>query len=153
MSLIRCPEILPLRSGKPSLFLGGGITNCPDWQSYITEDLLKLPDLDIVNPRRADFDSSDGNIRPQIEWERDHLNRVDATLFWFPCETLCPITLFELGNAAARRDEKSTIFVGCHKRYARREDVIIQLSLLRPEVKVVSYLDELIANVRQWYFD
>ena len=149
MKLVRCPDILPANTRKLSLFLGGGITNCPDWQSYMIDSLSNLTDLIVVNPRRLDFDASDGNIRPQIEWERDHLNRVEATMFWFPCETVCPITLFELGYAAAAG---KNIFVGCDKRYTRKDDVIIQLSLLRPEVTVAENLDEMLGNIREWYF-
>ena len=153
MKLIRCPEVMPrafaTNDQKLSLFLGGGITNCPDWQSFMIDGLSNLDNLMLVNPRTVSFDAKDGNIRPQNEWERDHLNRVSATMFWFPCETVCPITLFELGYAASAG---KMIFVGCDKNYSRKEDVIIQLSLLRPEVVVAESLYEMIGNIREWYF-
>ena len=85
--------------------------------------------------------------RTQIEWEYRHLQKAEAALFWFPSETLCPITLFELG-AWSRSDK--LLFVGTHSNYQRRLDVVIQLSLARPEVVVVADLAALAAQVQEW---
>lgn len=37
-----------------AIFLAGGISNCPDWQSQMVE-LLKPSPWIILNPRRANF--------------------------------------------------------------------------------------------------
>ena len=37
-----------------SIFLAGGICDCPDWQSRMVE-LLTPTDMVVINPRRKDF--------------------------------------------------------------------------------------------------
>ena len=132
---------------KPAVFLAGGISGCGDWQSEMTA-LLSSTTLTLLNPRRPDFPMDDPKAaHAQIDWEFRHLRNADAALFWFPRETLCPITLFELG-AWSRSDKP--LFVGTHSQYQRRLDVIIQLSLARPEVVVTEDLATLAAQVQGW---
>jgi len=94
MKLITAPN--HYRSDQEiSLFLGGGITNCPDWQSEMIERLSKT-DYVLYNPRRENFDISNPEESDiQIEWEFRYLNYSTAIMFWFPEQTLCPITLYE----------------------------------------------------------
>jgi len=130
-----------------SVFLAGGITNCPDWQADIVE-MLAPCDLVVFNPRRAYFPIHDPSAAGvQIKWEHDRLRQVSAILFWFPCETICPIVLYELG-AWSMTGKK--IFVGVHPQYQRRQDVEIQTQLVRPEVKIVCSLRELADQVIEW---
>jgi len=149
MKEIKPPSSLTYRSNK-SIFLGGGITNCPDWQRDMVK-MLSVADLILLNPRRDDFDTSDLSMSEnQIKWEFDHLRIADSILLWFTCETLCPITLYELGYWAGQ-DKK--IFVGCHPDYARKFDVEMQLSLLggRKRVKIADSLEELSDQVKKYY--
>lgn len=130
---------------KNSIFLAGGITNCPDWQQEMVQ-LLDDTDLILFNPRRKDFPIGDPNAAlEQIKWEHDHLRTVNMILFWFPCETLCPIVLYELGAWSMTNKQ---IFVGVHPDYARRQDVEIQTSLARPNVTVVYSLEELVGQIK-----
>lgn len=116
----------------PAIFLAGGITNCVDWQNRAEELLANLSikhDQKVVtfNPRRADWDVDDKEVyKEQIAWEHRHLKMADVVLFWFPHETLCPITLFELGKMLGQHKD---IVVGCHEKYARRLDLVEQLKL------------------------
>jgi hypothetical protein len=131
----------------PSLFLCGGITACLDWQTVLAGQLADLP-LTILNPRRRNFPMNDPQAAAgQIAWEHRHLRWATAILFWFPSETLCPITLYELG---AWSMSAKPLFVGTHPGYQRRLDVEIQTRLARPEVRVVSSLAELVGQVRGW---
>jgi hypothetical protein len=128
-----------------SLFLAGGITGAINWQVRAVAALADLP-LTLLNPRRANFPIDDPNAAPtQIEWEHRHLRRATAILFWFPAETLCPIALYELG-AWSKSDKP--LFVGTHPDYQRRQDVVIQTRLVRPEVRVVDSLEALFGQVR-----
>ncbi len=88
----------------------------------------------------------------QIDWKHRHLRKADAVAFWFPCETLCPITLYELGAWSVYRDERGQkpLFIGVHPDYKRRQDVEIQTRLVRPEVPVVGGLPELAECVKRW---
>lgn len=128
-----------------SVFLAGGITDCPDWQEYAISDLDDTS-LVLLNPRRADFPIGNPDAaQAQIKWEYDHLRKADGILFWFPQETLCPIVLFELG-AWSMTDKQ--IWVACHPLYPRRQDVEIQMSLARPDVHVLTNLMSLCDVVR-----
>lgn len=155
MIYIQCPANLehPHRS-KISIFLAGGISNCPDWQIVLRD---KLQDIDavLINPRRYDFDASNKEMeREQITWEYNHLEQATAISFWFPSDTLCPITLLELGAALekVKSGELSKIFIGCDPAYKRVNDVKIQTELrdLTDPVIVVDNLDALAIQIREW---
>lgn len=127
-----------------SVFLAGGISNCINWQAEAVK-LLEYIDFIVVNPRRADFDITDSKCSTeQIEWEHKHLQLCESILFWFPKETLCPITLFEYGKYLVS-DKK--LVVGCHPEYARALDLDVQTRLERPELKVHRNLSRVIAEL------
>ncbi|MBC7809361.1 MAG: nucleoside 2-deoxyribosyltransferase domain-containing protein [Akkermansiaceae bacterium] len=131
----------------PSLFLAGGISDCGDWQSEMIA-LLADSGWSLLNPRREVFDVHDATVsEAQIAWEYRYLRQATAVLFWFPPETLCPITLFELGGALER---SAPVFVGCHPNFARRDDVRVQVALRRPAVPVVGSLDTLADQAKSW---
>ena len=152
MKTITCPDSMGIPSSWKNcmIFLGGGITNCPDWQQDMISLLSSNDDgLVLFNPRRSQFDVSDASQSDfQIQWEYEHLHQSDAIIFWFPKETLCPITLYELGAAATRGDR---LFVGCHPDYQRKFDVIKQLSLVRPDIVVRTSIEEIATDVTNWY--
>lgn len=140
MKLVLAPDRVP---SKSDLFLAGGISNCPDWQSEMVENLTQL-DITVLNPRREIYTDEDSAAK-QIAWEHQALQMVTTISFWFPEETLCPITLFELGVFTQRKNVR--LFVGTHPNYARKFDVIQQLQLARPEVTVVHSLPDLTKQV------
>jgi len=138
-----------------TLFLAGGISGCGDWQSDMVRMLGSEPPdspsdtyrggrlsdrWTILNPRRHDYRDSPDDARRQIEWEYAHLAVADAVSFWFPSETLCPITLLELGRWSGIA---KSIFVGVDPGYARRLDVEVQIGLVRPYVRIAYSLEEL----------
>jgi hypothetical protein len=127
-----------------AVFLAGGISGCFDWQARVAE-LLGGSELVVLNPRRRNFPMGDPSAaREQIAWEFRHLRRAWGRAFWFPPETLCPIALFELG---AWSMESGPLFVGTDPDYARRVDVVEQLRLARPEVRVVHSVEHLAEQV------
>lgn len=111
-------------------------------------ELISDLDIEIINPRRRDWPEGDEQAGlKQIEWEHEYLRRSDLIVFWFPHETLCPITLYELG-AWSMTDVP--ILVGMHPEYARRFDVETQTRLVRPEVNFAYGLEALALQVKQW---
>ncbi|MBC9705301.1 MAG: nucleoside 2-deoxyribosyltransferase domain-containing protein [Enterococcus sp.] len=140
MQVVEAPNQYPEHA---DLFLAGGITGCPDWQSEIISKLSHHSKLVALNPRRSTKFTGDIAVE-QIKWEYKALRSVDTVLFWFPSETLCPITLLELGVFTQR--PQTRLIVGTHPDYARRLDVITQLELARPEVVVQSSLDGLVSE-------
>ena len=150
MQYIEAPYPYPQYVLLKSIFLAGDITNCPDWQQQMVQ-LLHHTDYTLLNPRRKCFPISDPNAsREQITWEHHALRDASVILCWFPCETLCPIVLYELG--AWSMTEKP-LYVGVHPQYARRTDIEIQTSLVRPEVKIVYSPEALAEQVQNHKFD
>jgi hypothetical protein len=119
------------------LFLAGGITNCENWQAKVIKELKDEENLTIYNPRRKKFNITKKSIQEeQIVWEYKHLKEADLICFWFSKETICPITLYELGMWGNSRDHydrmlSKRIFIGIDPEYSRKEDVIIQTILAR----------------------
>lgn len=124
--ITKAPKDLPI-----SVFLAGGITNCPDWQKEVEDHLHLIRTLEFIiyNPRRDDWkDLGDKDLIKQITWEHNAIRQADMVSFWFPKETLCPITLFELGAQLELR-KPTNMVIGCHPEYARKKDVEIQAGL------------------------
>jgi hypothetical protein len=126
ITVYEAPEHVP---APLRLFLAGGITACPQWQPEMIERLEHMDELTIYNPRRENFPIDDSDAaEEQIKWEHEMLHRADLISFWFPCETLCPITLYELGYWTDH-DWDTKIVVGIHPEYDRKQDVFIQTEL------------------------
>ena len=140
-------EGFPLAETETAVFLAGGISGCPDWQRTVGQWLTDT-NLVLLNPRREHYPDDPDAARAQITWEYGYLRRADAVLFWFPCETLCPITLFELGTCSRT---ETPLFVGTHPDYSRKNDVLIQLSLARPEITVADSLHQTVEMLRAWH--
>lgn len=132
-----------------SIFLAGGISNCPDWQTLQAELLMKATNFLVINPRRYDFDTSKHDISiQQIIWEHQYLKAATCIQFWFPKETLCPITLFEFGYWLAQSQlSGKKIFVGCDPGYERLLDVQVQAHLVDPNLKIHSNLGDLYQEI------
>jgi len=121
---------------EPALFLAGGITGCPDWQTQALH-LLRRAGVDwvILNPRRPDYPVADPvAAAEQTAWEYRHLRAAQAILFWFPPSASAqPIALYELGACAAG---VKPLAVGAAPSYPRRLDIMLQLSHARPGLTV-----------------
>ena len=127
--------------GDRSIFLAGGIMETKyDWQQEMT-DRLSDTNLVVLNPRRNDFPKEDPYATThQIKWEYDHLRKADMILFWFPAEAPCMTSLFELGTWSY---SDKPLFVGIEPGYIKRGGMIKQLALVRPDMPVVSNLEDL----------
>jgi hypothetical protein len=133
-----------------SIFLAGGISGCPDWQTPTAESLaMNTPEnVLIMNPRLPGvYDPKDATTAlPQIKWEYDTLRDADMVLFWFPKETLCPITLLELGKELVRAEltHHNRLVIGTEPGYARSLDVETQAKLVFPECRIYDNLSDMI---------
>lgn len=145
---IVCPQ--EASAVAPSLFFAGGISNCPDWQGDFAAMLIDQ-DLTAFNPRRPDFPINDPSASDgQIRWEHKYLKTSSAVSFWFPKETVCPITLYELGTYTFRDTQ---LFIGIHPEYERAAELIAFTSIHRPGLKIVRSLQELADQVKLWVAD
>lgn len=133
----------------PNLFVAGGITGTSNWQKNFIS-MISDCKIAVYNPRRENFDINDKNAqREQIEWEYTFLKEADIISFWFPPETICPITLFELGTVIQKNNTQK-VFVGCHPEYKRIDDVKIQVEFRNPTIRVVESLSVLAEQIKQW---
>jgi len=149
MIVVEAPSRYRNRLGYPMLFMAGGITGAEDWQTKFLEE-LKDEELVVFNPRRKNFDISNEEVEAQqITWEFLHIAKANAISFWLPPQTLCPITLFELGSVLGEKTDRS-IFVGCDPSYARIRDVKVQVGLRNKKIEVVESLSSLASQVKDW---
>jgi hypothetical protein len=100
MNVITAPDD-PKEFERPSIFLGGGITDAPDWQFKAIQMLESF--VTCFNPRRPqgftppDHPQYRQQYQEQIQWEHRYLLAVDVVLFWMPKEALAITTRFEIG--------------------------------------------------------
>jgi len=135
-------EVYSLENNRNiKLFLAGGISNCPDWQSKVLEEIKDVDGLTVYNPRRKNFPINDPKAaEEQITWEYEKLKDADVIAFWFSRGSLNPIVLYELGrwgNSSGKH-----IVIGIDPEYERQQDVEIQTMLSRPEVDIIYDFEE-----------
>lgn len=129
------------------LFLAGGITNCPDWQTEVIEGLSHHSNLNIFNPRRTSYPMDDPlEAERQITWEFDFLKDATEIAVWFSKGSMNPIVLYELGLWVNSRPEIPA-FIGVHPDYPRKVDVEIQTKLARPEIEIVYTIGQLCVQI------
>lgn len=152
MDIITSPNIVELV--KPSVFLAGGITNCPDWQKDFIDNFtnsFSIREVTIVNPRCEEWDDTRDNIevsKEQISWEKNYLDVTTGVVFWFPKETLCPITLFELGGALYSRN---IIAIGIDPEYQRKLDIEVQVGLVNKNIPIVYSVNDLVDETMEYF--
>jgi len=128
------------------LFLAGGITNCSDWQSYVTKELSDVEHLTVYNPRRKNFPINDPKAaEEQITWEFIHLIDSDILFYWFAKGSLNPIVLYEYGAHGIFTERP--IVVGVDPLYERKQDVIIQTQLARPKQVIHNSIQDMIDEI------
>jgi len=139
MKHIQAPNESTWNNNEKKIFLAGGCAT--EWRWELIQ-MLANTSLVFLDPKRDDACSK----KEMVRWEHKHLLLTDAILFWFPKETLCPMTLYELGTWAQTR---KNLFVGVHPDYAKREDVEIRLALA--DVEIVYSLEKLSKRIK-WAF-
>ena len=138
----------PLTEKDIHVFLAGGISNCPDWQSEVIdrlkndEFLKSMNNIVIDNPRREFFDvSQEDDVllqseKDQIEWEFDKLESCDIfSIYFCNSSSVQPICMYELGRNIVRMQEKFPhdwqirIVISVEDGYIRKKDVLLQSEL------------------------
>lgn len=129
---IQAPDDVRQATCPQRIFLAGGISNCPIWQDEVAK-LIDTNKHDVINPRRKnDFESYGDIAAEQIAWEHYAFTVINACIFWFPSETLCPITLLEIGKQLSYIGQDNLVrplIVGWHPEYKRAFDLQEQIKL------------------------
>jgi len=136
-------------SSGASVFLAGGITNCPLWQDEILEKLSST-NLIVFNPRRKDFDiTGPTSSQKQIEWEFKYLSSSWVFSIWFCAseKSDLPICFYELGRHLTLAREHGylhAIVIGVDPNFERKDDVYIQTGLISTDVakRITTSLDD-----------
>lgn len=130
MRLITAPE--KIDTFKKSVFLSGGIANCPDWQDAMV-NFLRGYNLTILNPRRKNFPIEDpSEIEKQINWKFNAINNATVVSFWFSkSDYVHGMALYELGRQLEYRKKRlDTIIIGVEPGYLISKDIYIQTALV-----------------------
>lgn len=112
-----------------------------NWQERIINELSQYDGIDILNPRRPDWDSNweqsidNPHFNAQVNWELDRLNDADYIFMYFQPGTISPISLLELGMFVYEKP----IIVVCPDGYFRKGNVDIVCS--RQSIPVYSDLE------------
>lgn len=131
-----------------TLFLGGGITGCPDWQQMVIAKLSGYQ-LTIWNPRRPMFIMGDKlEARRQTDWEIDRLRRADINAYWFSNCTLNPITLMEIGESFGYKEK---IVLGMDPDYERSWDLEFRMERYHSYEPIAYTLDEFVKNIKDGF--
>jgi hypothetical protein len=71
---VECPD--EFDGDGPGLFLAGGITGCPDWQSEV-RNLIEPSEWTLLNPRRS--------AGSEINWNDEAQSRPQTYKRWGKC--------------------------------------------------------------------
>lgn len=145
MLVITAPTNYEASALQTTIFLGGGIQKCWEWQQACIDEIKRLAkvhkintsNLVIYNPRRPVFDkdAKTREIQKQIEWEYHHLEYCDIfSMYFCESESVQPICMYELGRNVAKKFHQYTperaansIVVSAEIGYSRYLDVAYQL--------------------------
>ena len=133
-----------------SIFLAGSIEMgvAEDWQSKVIEAFEGCYNIDILNPRRTDWDSSweqkitNPQFHEQVSWELDCLEKCDIILMHFSPGTQSPISLLELGLFHTKK-----MVVCCPEGFWRKGNVDIVCE--RYSIPVLESLDDAIQGIKE----
>lgn len=153
MKIITAPERIVNNTTSQNsiwIFLAGGITSCPDWRTEVITQLNKNYATDsritILNPKRENFNVSDTTeMLRQIKWEYRAIKKCDIFgMFFCESESVQPISMYELGkqlsyyNSVFDYAEKIMhVEIGVEEEYSRKDDVIVQSSLMGYPVDIL----------------
>ncbi len=143
--VIKCPD-MTMGQVRESVFVGGGITGCPDWQVDFCSMVIQAVTaarkdmaFELFNPRRDNFPIDDPNASyEQIRWEWNLLKAAKAVSMWFPKHSEGPISLFELGRWLCN---PKPIYVGIENGYPREIELRASVEALRPGLPISTSLE------------
>lgn len=135
-----------LGNSQLSFFLAGGSTNWRDTVEKTLECNEDFHSVALIDP----FDTIDSGYEPFLNtaWEAKMARKADCIVFWFSKESECSISLFEFGYTI--RDSTKPVIVGIEPGYSKEDELVAQISALRPDLYVVYSLTELIEEIERY---
>lgn len=161
MKVITAPEKYTCdATNEVSVFLAGGIQNVTNWQEIVIkklDDSFEHLPVVIFNPRRAVYPKDDKRAMiEQITWEHRYLADSDIfSMYFAPGESVQPICMFEYGTYLTKtffNGDWQRFVVCADTKYSRFDDVVIQTSLVNPDIFVCGHLDDHIRRIETAIF-
>ena len=151
MREIKSPADILSSGGVNAIFLGGSIEMgaAEDWQTRLVTELADYDGI-LLNPRRDNWDPTwvqsihNPKFKEQVTWELDALSYASFVVFYFDPNTKSPITLMELGLAAA---SGSDVIVCCPDGFWRKGNVEIICD--RFNLSLCNTFDELVVKIKE----
>lgn len=143
MQVIYPPTRIQPDADVVRIFLAGAIDNgaAVDWQSQL-ESIARVStygeEVAMYNPRRRDWDASweqsltNEKFVEQVYWEQDKLDECDIAFFFFPKDSVAPITLMEFGYTLAKNPRK--VVVAAEPGYWRRGNLEVMCNRSRVQL-------------------
>lgn len=142
MRYLEPPNYLNLSEYTKSVFLAGSVGSKENWREDLGARITDESDLMIFSPYVKNFDNKKISEQELTEWENYHLNKASIVVFWFSWETFAPISLLELGLHINKN-----LVVGCDLDYLKRDNLEIQLSIHRPDLKIAYDLKDVLKEI------
>lgn len=150
MRLFTAPQTFYIEPTHKRVFLAGSIEmgEAEDWQETLIAALADC-DVDILNPRRDDWDSSwvqaidNPHFFEQVNWELDALEAADIIALVLSPGTKSPISLLEYGLYV----RSGKLIVCCPEGFWRKGNVDIVCR--RYGVSQVGSMPELVEAIRE----
>lgn len=128
---------------KYMVFLAGSIEmdKAINWQNELGMELEKIPNLTILNPRRAEWNSSweqkidNKFFKEQVDWELDGIESADMVIFYFDPNTKSPITLLELGIVSQLVLTGKKMIICCPEGFYRKGNVDIVIDRTKQKLR------------------
>jgi hypothetical protein len=145
-SHIQSPEEY-VTSEAPAAFLAGSAVF--PWREAVKKN-ISPEEAVLFDPMNDQL--AEENPMKRVQWEVDHMDYADIVVVWLPKEdqtkphTFSLTSLFEMGRFVQMKDKP--LVVGIAPEYIRRDELVTQLKVLRPEVTVVNSLDALQEQLR-----
>jgi hypothetical protein len=128
---------------KYMVFLAGSIEmdKAVNWQTELGKELEKIPNLTILNPRRAEWNSSweqkidNKFFKEQVDWELEGIENSDMVIFYFDPNTKSPITLLELGIVSQQVLSGKKMIICCPDGFYRKGNVDIVVDRTKQKLR------------------
>lgn len=129
------------------VFLAGSIEmdKAVNWQNELATELVKIPKLTILNPRRTFWDDSweqkidNPQFKEQVDWELHGIENADVVIFYFDPNTKSPITLLELGMVSQMISLEKKMIICCPEGFYRKGNVDIVVDRAKQALKIDNF--------------
>jgi hypothetical protein len=144
MIVVRSPNNYNVSDSSPKVFLAGCANT--EWRKNFVNQFYDYRVV-FLDPKRDDWNNM-GQIEKinQITWEFSNLRECDIIIYHFNAGSVCPITLLEYGMWGLSTGRPIVVYI--EDNYEKKQDIIFQTLLARPDVIINKTFEELIEQLK-----